>query len=54
MQNHFNPDPNKQSTEVIFSRKIKPVNLPIFILFFNKAPVATAPFQTNFLSFIDE
>ena len=25
----FNPDPNKQYTEVIFSRKTKPVNLPI-------------------------
>ena len=35
----FNPDPNKQANEVVFSRKKKPVQHPI--LYFNNAPVST-------------
>ena len=31
MENGFNPDPNKQAVELIFSqKKIKPVHLPLF------------------------
>ena len=48
----FNPDPNKQATEVIFSRKRKPVNHPA--LYFNGTPVATAPFQKHLGLFLDE
>ena len=48
----FNPDPNKQATEVIFSRKRKPVNHPT--LYFNDAPVANAPFQKHLGLFLDE
>ena len=48
----FNPDPNKQATEVIFSRKRKPDNHPA--LYFNDAPVATAPFQKHLGLFLDD
>ena len=48
----FNPDPNKQATEVIFSRKRKPVNHPA--LYFNDTPVATAPFQKHLGLILDE
>jgi hypothetical protein len=41
----FNPDLNKQATEVIFSRKQNHVDHPI--LYFNNSPVATAPFQKH-------
>ena len=41
----FNPDPTKQATEVIFSRKNKPVNHPT--LYFNNSPVTSAPFQKH-------
>ena len=36
----FNPDPNEQATEVIFSCKRKPINHPT--LYFNNVRVATA------------
>ena len=39
----FNPDPNKQATEVIFSRKRQNVKHPA--LCFNNTPVASASFQ---------
>ena len=48
----FNPDPNKQATEVIFSRKRKPVNHPT--LYFNDTPVTTAPFQKHLGLYLDE
>ena len=41
----FNPDPNKQATEVIFSRKRKPVVHPT--LFFNQTPVISEPLQKH-------
>ena len=49
----FNPDPNKQATEVIFSRKRKPVNHPT-LLYFNDTPVTTAPFQKHLGLYLDE
>ena len=48
----FNPDPNKLATEVIFSRKRKPVNY--LTLYFNDAPVKTAPCQKHLGLFLDE
>ena len=48
----FNPDPTKQATEVVFSRKNKPVNHPT--LYFNDIPVASAPFQKHLGLFLDE
>ena len=48
----FNPDPNKQATEVIFSRKRKLINHPT--LYFNCASVASAPFQKHLGLFLDE
>ena len=48
----FNPDPNKPATEVIFSRKRKPVNHPA--LYLKNARVATAPFQKHLGLFLDE
>ena len=48
----FNPDPNKQATEVIFSRKRKLINHPT--LYFNGASVASAPFQKHLGLFLDE
>ena len=41
----FNPDPNKQATEVIFSRKKNPVLHPT--LFFNRLPVASEQSQKH-------
>ena len=41
----FNPDPNKQATEVIFSHKVNPVNHPP--LLFNRSPVASSPMQKH-------
>ena len=49
---NFNPDPTKQATEVIFSRKNKPVNHPT--LYFNNSPVTSAPFQKHLGLFLDE
>ena len=37
---YFNPDPDKQATEVIFSRKIKPTNRPS--LHFNRSLVSVS------------
>ena len=48
----FNPDPNKQATEVIFSRKRQNVNHPA--LCFNNTPVATASFQKHLGLILDE
>ena len=48
----FNPDPNKQATEVIFSRKRKPDNHPV--LNFNDSPVETAPMQKHLGLILDE
>ena len=47
-----NPDSNKQATEVIFSRKRKPVNHPA--LYFNNSPVASAPLQKHLGLLLDE
>ena len=49
---NFNPDPNKQATEVVFSRKRKTDNHPI--LYFNDSPVATAPMQKHLGLVLDE
>ena len=48
----FNPDPNKQATEVIFSRKRQNVNHPA--LCYNNTPVATASFQKHLGLILDE
>ena len=48
----FNADPNKQATEVVFSRRRKPDNHPA--LYFNDAPVTTAPFQKHLGLFLDK
>ena len=48
----FNPDPNKQATEVIFSRKRKTTNHPS--LYFNGSPVASAPFHKHLGLILDE
>ena len=48
----FNPDPNKQATEVIFSRRRNHVNHPV--LHFNETPVKTAPFQKHLGLILDE
>ena len=49
---NFNPDPNKQATEVVFSRKKKTDNHPT--LYFNESPVATAPRQKHLGLILDE
>ena len=38
----FNPDPNKQAAEVLFSRKTKSPDHPI--IYFNNSPVTSVPF----------
>ena len=48
----FNPEPKKQASEVLISRKRKPINLPI--LYLNIAPVETEPFQKPLGLFLDE
>ena len=48
----FNPDPNKQATEVIFSHKTKPINHPQ--LYFNGAPVVSLPTQKHLGLFLDK
>ena len=48
----FNPDPNKQATEVIFSHKTKPINHPQ--LYFNGAPVVSLPIQKHLGLFLDK
>ena len=41
----FNPDPNKQAVEVIFSHKLKPINHPVLI--FNDSPVVSSTSQKH-------
>ena len=48
----FNPDPNKQATEVIFSHKKKPIMHPV--LYFNEAPIFSAPLQKHLGLILDE
>ena len=48
----FNPDPNKQATEVGFSHKRKSVVNPI--LFFNQSPVAIEPLQKHLGLILDK
>ena len=48
----YSTDPNKQTTEVIFSRKRNHVNHPV--LYFNETPVKTAPFQKHIGLILDE
>ena len=48
----FNPDPNKQATEVVFYHKKKPVDHPV--LFFNDAATATSHFQKHLGLILDE
>ena len=48
----INPDPTKQATEVIFSRKRKPTSHPT--LYFNNSPVASAPLQKHLGLILDE
>ena len=48
----FNPDSNKQATEVVFSHKRTRTNHPT--LYFNNSPVATAPFQKHLGLILDE
>ena len=48
----FNPDSNKQATEVVFSHKRNPVNHPT--IYFNNSPVVTAPFQKHLGLILDE
>ena len=48
----FNPDPNKQATEVIFSHKKKPDKHPS--LYFNGAPVACSSIQKHLGLVLDE
>ena len=52
MENGFNPDPNKQATEVIFPHKTKPINHPE--LYFNGAPVVSLPIQKHLGLFLDK
>ena len=48
----FNPDPYKQSQEVIFSRKIKKPSHPVLI--FNNNQVIKTPYQKHLGIFLDE
>ena len=48
----FNPDPNKQATQVVFSRKRKPVNHPV--LYFNDSLVLAVPMQKHLGLILDE
>ena len=41
----FNPDPNKQAVEVVFSKKRIPVNQPS--IYFNNSPVSVMPSQKH-------
>ena len=47
----FNPDPNKQAQEVIFSRKTKKINHPL--LTFSKSFVSQSAFQKHFGVILD-
>ena len=48
----FNPDPSKQSQEVIFSRKIKKPSHPVLIL--NNKHVMQTPYQKHLGLTLDE
>ena len=48
----FNPDPKKQTTEVVFSHKTKPVNHPP--LYFNDSIVLQSPIQKHIGLFLDK
>ena len=48
----FNPDPNKQATEVVFSRKNNLINHPV--LYFNGAPVASSSEQKHLGLILDK
>ena len=48
----FNPDPNKQAAEVVFSRKRIPINQPV--LLFNDSPVLAVPSQKHLGLTLDE
>ena len=48
----FNPDPNKQAAEVIFSRKKKPHSHPS--LYFNDSPVTSLPSQKHLGLILDK
>ena len=48
----FNPDPNKQATEVIFSKKNSTVNHPL--LYFNGVPVASTSEQKHLGLILDK
>ena len=48
----FNPDPNKQATEVIFSHKKIPVNHPV--LFFNDSPIVSSSVHKHLGLVLDE
>ena len=50
-QMRFNPDPNKQATEVIFSRKKKLVLHPLLI--FNGSPVESSPSQKHLVLILE-
>ena len=43
----FNPDPNKQANEVIFSRKTSSNNLPHPPIKFNKIDISECPHQKH-------
>ena len=47
----FNPDPNKQAQEVIFSRKAKKTNLPS--LTFSKSPISQTTSQKHVVVILD-
>ena len=47
----FNPDPNKQATEVVFSRKNNPANHTPLV--FNNLQVATVPYQKHLGLYLD-
>ena len=48
----FNPDPNKQATEVVFSRKNVPINHPL--LYFNGVPIASTNEQKHLGLILDK
>ena len=48
----LNPDPSKQTQEVIFSRKIKKPSNPVLI--FNNNRVIQTPYQKHFDLFLDK
>ena len=47
----FNPDPNKQAAEVLFSRKTKSPGHPT--IYFNNSPVVSLPFTKHLGMILD-